>query len=415
MTDPSGAADPWTCWADQVRATPWRRGLAAAIIVAACGLGLSLGLRGPGPMQVLWLLTVVLGVALLPPLHRSIGCWAGLVGTALVLLSCWAAGAAPTKLPPLLAWLLLGVVGAAGLVHAWAGRALLLAVSFGLAGTALITLGQSLIGFGEWAPFGISSAGPRFYVATGTFPHWTSNGTALAMGCFALLAPRRVRRSVQVVLWLLAALCLAGCVLSQSRAALLALLAGGGTWVALQFRTRLRLRHLGLALVLLVMTAAGLYLMHRISPGRVESLFRRDDIRLPLWRVSGYLIAERPWLGLGGPQGWKEVFPAAWSAVIGQPPHWLAVHAHHLFLGLASFYGIPATLAYATWLGSLIARAWRSAGSAGQVSVAILAAYLVGGQFEAFFLHQRINEVLVLLLAALWLEGRSMPAAAACA
>lgn len=408
--------EPLADWTVRVQASPVRRRLAAACLVAAALLGLSLGLRGPGPMQILWPLVIVLGALTLPPLHRMTGFWYGAAGILLVLASCWAAGAPVEKVPPLLAWLLLTVLLSVGTVHAWAARTLFIGVGLGLVGTALLTIAQSVIGGDEPSPLGILPGGPRFGIATGSFPHWTSNGTALAMGFFACMVPRRWSRGWQVARWTLAMLCLIACVLSQSRAALLALAAGGGVWVALLGRARFGLRkQLGLSVLLLALAGSGLLLMHWVNPDRVSNLLAGNDVRQPLWRVTWHLIQEHPWLGLGGAQPWRADFPNAWTTVIGQPPQWLAVHGHHLFLALAAFYGIPATLGYAGWLASLVRNSWRLPGPGGRAGLVILAVYLVGGQFDAFLLHRRVGEVLVLLLAVLWLEDRSAMAAPPCA
>lgn len=149
------------------------------------------------------------------------------------------------------------------------------------------------------------------------------------------------------VLALVAAMCLLGVLISESRAAILAL----GVVAALCL-LRLpaawgRLRRRDVAVAVLLFTAA--YWVHarwQASVGSVDSAHGLTDIgaREAIWRHFIVAIVDRPWLGWGFNQG-----VLALSSVADQvQPSRNTVYAHNVVLDLMVWFGIPAALVLCT-------------------------------------------------------------------
>ena len=98
--------------------------------------------------------------------------------------------------------------------------------------------------------------------------------------------------------WLVAAAILLLVIPARSRAAWLALMAGGGFVLAHHWHLWDRVRQLaiwkkvGLVTVILAMLGSGIYGIYRLKPDSADG-------RLLIWKVSAGMVAEHPWFGRG--------------------------------------------------------------------------------------------------------------------
>lgn len=119
--------------------------------------------------------------------------------------------------------------------------------------------------------------------------------------------------------------------------------------------------------------------------GRFESVGQEytlgDESRLSIWRDTGELIRQHPWLGTG-----LGTFPVAFTAVQTTFLGKFVNHAHDDFLELSSDLGIPAALALFVSILFVLARAVRSFLSAGRNFERVVALGCAGSLF-AILLH----------------------------
>ena len=388
---------------------PWARVLVPGLLTASVLLGLSLGFRGNGLFRTMLATTILLSLPYLIANIRRPDVWLGPVFLALVILSQLIAGVplSGISVTTLACFVAFPAVVAAARSHPYGGWVVLGGVVAGVFGSGLLTLAQSLIGGDESMPLAVSSAGDRFAPATGSFPHWTSNGVALSMAALALMAllpSVRTLFEVRARIWtmsvvLILLLLVVASVLSQSRTAVIAAAVGFALWAIFLVRGKAPARGFLIpAAVSILALVGGIAVMYSQTPDRVASLFQANDPRIPLWKASVSLIIDHPLLGLGGSGRWPATIGERWQTLYGVPTPERFIHPHNAFLGVAVFYGLPALVAAVAWMTCLIRTVWSSRFA--PIGVGLLAMYLIGSTFDATCFHLRINETAMLLLAA---------------
>ncbi|MEO1620461.1 MAG: O-antigen ligase family protein [Cyanobacteria bacterium J06632_3] len=139
------------------------------------------------------------------------------------------------------------------------------------------------------------------------------------------------------------------------------------------------------------------------------SMFQ-DDVRGPLWRFAGQLIAQRPWLGwgLGGLR--SQYVP---YSIQEQP---MLSHAHNFWLFLASEAGIPIMIGFTLVIGMICYRSVRTflqqpvTSSQRAVFLGYLLAFascVLYGIFDVVLFDSRLNVLSWSLLAAIYVLHRS--------
>ncbi len=186
-----------------------------------------------------------------------------------------------------------------------------------------------------------------------------------------------------------AALGSAAIVLSGTRAALLALLAGA-VWMWFWFGRRIGARIVAIAaggliaMTIFYFTPAGGMLRARVH-------WAREDIwggaRFLLWRDSLALAARHPLLGTG-PETFSSEFPKAQSAALARAyPDFYYESAHNIFLDALTAQGVLGLAALAAFMGLGFHAAWLGRKNypvmAGVLGAALMAG-LVANQFAVF-------------------------------
>lgn len=204
---------------------------------------------------------------------------------------------------------------------------------------AVCTIGHGLIG--ARAVFGLYE--PRF--ATGRWnvgPLLNSNNLAgftnLGMFCGLGLSTSRRFERYRWPLLLGTALLVATCILSMSRAGVLALVIGSVVFAVATRRARLRL---GRVLVLgIVLVCGGALAYFGASEGSWSRLFDRELGKLDVIRRSIAIIGDYPWFGIG--RGAFESVSSSYRLVSGNK---VAAHAENFIVQWCVEWGLPVALA----------------------------------------------------------------------
>ena len=173
-------------------------------------------------------------------------------------------------------------------------------------------------------------------------------------------------------------------VLSGTRAAILAVLAGAAyLWFSLGMRIRRPILLLA-AIALFFVSPAGEMLRNRT---RWYSEDLRGGARLLLWRDS-LALASRHWLTGAGPETFSSEFPHVQSAALSRAyPGFYHESAHNIFLDALTAQGIIGLLSLLAFIGLGFYAAW-AARKSEPVLAAILGACLIAGivthQFTVF-------------------------------
>ncbi len=209
-------------------------------------------------------------------------------------------------------------------------------------------------------------AGPvRLLRAYGLSGHPNVLGGHAAVGLILssglVVAWPRVWRALIVIAW---AIVWALLLITFSRSAGLALIAGGATAAVLLWRGQHVDRQTLVAAITLALVGAALAIafvsiFHPFLIGRVQVATQPYEAhsvseRQVLIEIAGQLIASHPLSGVGAAN-----FISASRAIFGFPPDWV----HNVPLLIASELGLPGLAAFGLLIGSLIAvgrRRWRS-------------------------------------------------------
>ena len=263
----------------------------------------------------------------------------------------------------------LGALSASALAQ---GRLVLKWISAVLVAAALVLVYAFVQAFGAdpvpWDP------GKRItYWVMATLGNPVHLGNFLACSFFLTFAVMPFR---SVPAWLFRFLLLAGVLMTLSRSALLALLAGGAVWFAFRRRNSAR------GTVLLAATPV-VVLPFLAQAERIFSLTRLTGARPQIWEAAGRMIADRPLTGVG-PDIFYSLFPlfSGYGFYAAEPP---AVFGDSVFLRLpgsahseifdtASMLGLPALGIY-FWALAVVVRSGR-----GSILLPALAALWVGNQ-----------------------------------
>lgn len=301
-----------------------------------------------------------------------IGWWQGLDGAR------WRpAGPAWTWLATPLVALGMGTV----MARAWMWKAL---VVLALASTALAAI-QYLVGFGP-GRLRIDPGGLRLIMASGFSEHRLTFGLACALLLVAASQGGRIYATSALGLWTARGLAVLGLFFAGGRGAILA--AACGVWATLSARGR-RWAIIGLGLAALGLGALAVQMVVA-TPGRLTNTLQLKETRWPIWRTSLHLAAERPLVGWGGKDAFKEAYRVAYPAVNpgadNEYPEG-APHAHNTALALSAEYGLPAfALHLAFWLTAL-AWLWRrrhAAPDGWRLGLGVATIAFVGGMFEPY-------------------------------
>lgn len=114
------------------------------------------------------------------------------------------------------------------------------------------------------------------------------------------------------------------------------------------------------------------------------------DGRFQIWTTSSDLVAEHPWVGVGGRKAFRLAYQEAWherertgrlvSGYEPEPPH-----AHNTFLAQVVEHGLPALALHIVLIGAALMLCWRHRRYDARPAVAagcLLVTGLVGGFFE---------------------------------
>ncbi len=239
-------------------------------------------------------------------------------------------------------------------------------------------------------------------------PNTTGSVLLLLIPIGIALAAGRVSPRLRIFSGAVTAVLAAAMVLTFSRTAWIALLAALGVLV-MHWRHRFYLLG-GLALFGALLVLGVNFGPQSYLQNRVRSLysFARDpniEKRLIYWRGVGGMIRDRPILGYGpGYRVFQEAYEGRFKEVeTDEDP----VHAHNLYLSLASGVGIPGLLAFLWLLGVsfpvLRSLSRRGAGSLDRFYsrglTAGLAGFLIGGLADNPFFSFRVMLIFWLLLA----------------
>lgn len=173
---------------------------------------------------------------------------------------------------------------------------------------------------------------------TGFYSHWMTFSQAsvlilLALACYLLFAERRRGSGI----WIgAAAVIAAALVLSFTRSAWLALLAGGIYLLAMHRPKAL--------LVVPALLAAGYVVAPEALQQRVRSIRPgANQARIVMWRTGLAMIKDRPLLGVG-PERAGPLFPDYQPSDIEELPPGFYGHLHNVYVHYAAERGIPAAL-----------------------------------------------------------------------
>jgi putative inorganic carbon (HCO3(-)) transporter len=166
---------------------------------------------------------------------------------------------------------------------------------------------------------------------------------------------KSARILAQILACLVAALMLATLVLTQSRGALVALVAGLALFGLLRFRwTRYVLPALIVLACIGLVLAGPAEFYNRVVTPNVTDIAER---RLEIWSRAIYAVQDFSFTGIGiGNFG--KVIPILYPYFLHGPDAQVG-HAHNLFLQVAADLGLPGLIAYLAFLMGGIAAAWR--------------------------------------------------------
>lgn len=378
------------------------RGCATALLLALPWLWPWTG--GPSVAVVPWLATLAcVGLALL----LAPGAGARGAGDASRLVQ-WAAGS----------WLL-----AAG-VSAWIGVAQFAGWPAVWAAAGADGVGGALAALARWGASWVNT--PPAGEVYGNLRQRNQFATLMNIGLAALwfvaarwagagtrIAPRSARAAA-LAPWALAALLVAGNVLSKSRTGLAELvLLCALAWVWAAHRPR-GLRRLAMALLPLyaVFSVALAALGHPAVWQRMTDHAPACSSRITLWRNVLELIAQKPW----GGWGWGELDYAHYAHLYGGERFCdILDNAHNLPLHLAVELGLPlalaacALVAWGLWRG----QPWREAHPARQLAWSVLAVLTLHSLLEYPLWYGPFQLALWLSLGVLWRVPRQPHVAAA--
>lgn len=331
----------------------------------------------------------------LAPLWRLPGMLAGALYSlwvAISVVTAWSAGipgAEPAPPGAAFVWLATPLV-AVGLAGREARRHAIRIVLAVAAAAAILAIVQFCVGVGQGPGslrlLKIDPDGERLRIARGFSEHHLTFGLLCAMLTVASAQPRSVWAAGAAAAWTARCIALAGLAVCGSRAAMLGALAG--VWASFSVRGR-RYAMVGIAVVLVLGggLAARQYATDR---GRFTKTVELRDGRWPIWRTSWHLAGQRPILGLGGKDAFKEAYREAYPVVNpgvrNEFPNG-AGHAHNAALSLVAEYGLPALALQVAFWTAVLAWLWRrrrTAPDAWRLGVGVAAMAAVGGLFEPY-------------------------------
>jgi O-antigen ligase len=298
-----------------------------------------------------------------------------------------------------------------GLADLWIGAACLVGWSLALPAERLERLLRGLLGpaallgllaalqfHGLWQPLRLLGLGGDDRLAvTSTAGNPGDLGGYLVLPCligqWALARRLRAGRAGEApgrsAVWGTAAalaVCLYALVLTQTLAALAALLAGTLLlWGAMLPRRRMATALGGLALAAAVLVLAVAPLRERVAAkGRQALQGDWNEVltgRLDGWYAAGWMLSEHPWTGVGHGAYRPEFVPAKLALLdrgvdfYSAPFQTVFANAHNEYLEVAAEWGIPGilVLAWGLWvLGGALRRARQPLAWAGAAALAVL-------------------------------------------
>ncbi|MDZ7851981.1 MAG: O-antigen ligase family protein [Halomonas sp.] len=268
--------------------------------------------------------------------------------------------------------------------------------------------------FADWAVWQRGLSGRRVNLAITNAQHDAMLLGTVLLGLVAMsnrflgTGPWRLLRSLS---WLLGlGVCLAGVLVTQTRAAwlglLLALCLGGLCWVVYErvthhpWAARRMFTAMG-GLILLVVLVGGYFhetverrlgqerqVIAQILAGDLEQVPDTSiGVRIHSWRAAGQWIAERPVIGWGGQARGLVMDHTEWLSPVYKERFG---HLHNSYLELwvsYGFLGVGVFLALAAWVAMGTWKAWRAGVMPGDMAlfaVSFFVFWLAVNQFESF-------------------------------
>ena len=242
-------------------------------------------------------------------------------------------------------WLAFPVVAAATAdprVRRWALRLLIA----GLLASTLLAILQAIIGHDPAVKiWRLSSTSTGHTRPSGFFGHHLSYASVVAMVALVMATP--ALRAELAWPWRLGILAagVIGCVISGSRATILALAAGGAALLSMG-RSRAWLRLLGWGAFTAVLALGALWM---VQPDYLEEMIEMRTGRWWIWDASWQVFSAHPLTGAGGEARYTAATHAIYpSEPPGMNPEWWfaagAPHAHNSYLHLLATWGLPALL-----------------------------------------------------------------------
>jgi len=276
---------------------------------------------------------------------------------------------------------------------------------------AVLLLQAGLLGIWSVAEFLLLWDGDPLRRVHGPFSHhMTLAGFLLVSVLQGLprptLSPLLGRRWGRVCGGVAAGLGIAGLTATLTRSALLALAGGGAVLLLSSPGPSRQAWRVTLAVVVLVVVAAGVSLPWLLSPDEGLPAAGRASIddRLHLWQAGWSMIREHPWFGVGAHLTRQTV-----AGYLDPDYHraGMPAHLHGAWLTLAAERGLPALLILTTLYARSAQRGRRLLAVAGESdlvrgALAALAGFLIMGLFEDNFDDSEVLFVHLITLAALW-------------
>jgi O-antigen ligase len=273
-----------------------------------------------------------------------------------------------------------------------------------LAGSLALAAVQFAVGFAQHrSPWRVDPAGLRFDRVSG----FLGSPIALAVvGMFTVLAlaARRGDARLRIAAAILA---IPAIFFGGARSAMIGTAAGAVVQAWIQARRRL----LALSVIAGGIVAA-LLAVAATKPERISNALQFRDGRVYIWRVSGSLLAEHPWLGMGR-QEFQRLYPQRWRELGCDPDDPVAheesvAHAHSSLLALSVENGVPAAVLHLAFLAALALAARRAPTREARAAVwGMIVAWLAAGVFNNLAATGENSFAFMSLLGLAWAAPRT--------